>query len=119
IALPQLVGKQAVPAFRAEERDSIQICDAEITGLRGGCAGENVLDHHGAAGGSIAHPQLAAVRTVVGAEEQLSIDVRAVTDNGAASIASRATVVHQRGAASRAVGLPQFLAMHAVVSAEE
>ena len=41
-------------------------------------AGADVLDEDGAGGGAVALPQLAAVRAVVGREEQRPVDVRQV-----------------------------------------
>ena len=45
----------------------------------------DVLDHHGAGGRAVALPQLVAVGSVVGGEEQRAVDVGQVAGRGAAA----------------------------------
>ena len=59
-------------------KNSVPLTFVEAAGVRAGAAGVDVLDQDGAGGGAVALPQLAAVRAVVGREEQRAVDVRQV-----------------------------------------
>ena len=80
-------------------------------------ARHDVLDQDGAGGGAVALPQLRAVHTVIGREEQRAVDVRQVVDKRIA--ASGLMSLTSDGAGGGAVALPQLAPVGVVVGGEE